>query len=93
MNVYTETFPCGDRKYIDVYLERDGVLRVDKTDAGPVLESLYGDFDYERIIQIEEGAKLLPYLIRDGLAGKTLTFDRIGELAEEAGLSVSGWSG
>ncbi len=68
MNVYTETFPCSDRMDIDVHLEPAGVLRVDKVDAGPLYESLYGDFDYEQIIQIENGAKLLPYVIREGLA-------------------------
>lgn len=93
MNVYTETFPCGDRMDIYASLEPTGVLRVDKVDAGPLYESLYGHDDREEIIQIEDGAKLLPYLIREGLAGRKLTFARIEELAKEADLSVTGWAG
>lgn len=93
MNVYSKIFDCGDRMHIDVDLEPGGILRVDQTDAGPLYEGLYGDFDHEQIIRIQDGAKLLPYLIREGLAGRALTFDRIAELADEAQLTSTCWAG
>ncbi len=78
---------------IDVQLEPGGMLRIDKVGAGPLLESMHGDWDREEIVQIDDGAQLLPYLIREGLAGRGLTSARIQELAREAGLRVSGWAG
>jgi hypothetical protein len=92
MNIHTDE-RARSRRDISARIEPGGSLRIDQVDSGPLAEEMLGDFDYERILTIEEPVKLIPLLLREGFAGRALKFDDISALAREAGCKKSFWAG
>jgi hypothetical protein len=92
MNLYKDTDQESSQT-IDAYLQADGSLRIDLVDSGKLAESWFGDWDHERILTIADPHKLVLLLLREGFAKRALTFERVGQLAHEAGCNTSYWAG
>lgn len=91
--VWSEEIGDGDTKAyrdLSLSLEKDGGIRFDDVVSGPVYEAMYGDWDIEKIYQVEPGyvPALCFLLLRDILAEGPDGLERIRTLAAQNGLSI-----
>jgi hypothetical protein len=69
---------------------KDGTLRVSGADFGPLVETWWGDDDYEYWMEIapEDSKELLLLILREAFnAGLKLTFTSLKELCEANGIN------